>query len=51
MEEVRKKLQQELEALEEELHFKLPKAIQHAREFGDLKENAADGECPAIDRA
>ncbi len=40
MEEVRKKLQQELEALEEELHFKLPKAIQHAREFGDLKENA-----------
>ena len=40
MEAVRKKLQQELEALEEELHFKLPKDIQHAREFGDLRENA-----------
>jgi transcription elongation factor GreA len=40
MEEVRKKLQEELEALEEELHFKLPKEIQLAREFGDLRENA-----------
>lgn len=40
MEEVKKKLQAELEALEHELHFKLPKAIQHAREFGDLSENA-----------
>ncbi len=40
MEEVKKKLQQELDALEEELHFKLPKEIQHAREFGDLRENA-----------
>lgn len=40
MEAVRKKLQLELESLEEELHFKLPKDIQHAREFGDLKENA-----------
>ena len=40
MEAVRKKLQLELEALEEELHFKLPKDIQHAREFGDLRENA-----------
>ena len=40
MEAVRKRLQGELEALEEELHFKLPKDIQHAREFGDLKENA-----------
>lgn len=29
-----------MEALEEELHFKLPKDIQHAREFGDLRENA-----------
>jgi transcription elongation factor GreA len=26
--------------LEEELHFKLPKEIQKAREFGDLRENA-----------
>lgn len=29
-----------MESLESELHFKLPKDIQHAREFGDLKENA-----------
>ena len=40
MEAVKKKLQAELELLEHELHFKLPKDIQHAREFGDLKENA-----------
>lgn len=40
MEAVKKKLQGELDALEEELHFKLPKEIQHAREFGDLRENA-----------
>lgn len=40
MEEVRKKLQAELDSLEEELHFKLPKEIQKAREFGDLRENA-----------
>jgi transcription elongation factor GreA len=40
MEEVRKKLQKELDDLEEELHFKLPKEIQKAREYGDLKENA-----------
>lgn len=40
MEEVKKKLKAELEALEHELHFKLPKVIQHAREFGDLSENA-----------
>ena len=40
MELVRKKLQTELDALEEELHFKLPKEIQKAREFGDLRENA-----------
>ncbi len=40
MEAVRKKLQEELDSLEEELHFKLPKEIQHAREFGDLRENA-----------
>jgi len=29
-----------LDALEEELHFRLPKEIQKAREFGDLRENA-----------
>ena len=40
MEEVKKKLKAELEKLEHELHFELPKHIQHAREFGDLKENA-----------
>lgn len=40
MEAVKKKLQTELETLEEELHFKLPKEIQKAREFGDLRENA-----------
>ena len=40
MEAVKKKLQEELDDLEEELHFKLPKEIQKAREFGDLRENA-----------
>ncbi len=40
MEAVKKKLQTELDELEEELHFKLPKEIQKAREFGDLRENA-----------
>ena len=40
MEAVKKKLQSELDTLEEELHFKLPKEIQKAREFGDLRENA-----------
>lgn len=40
MEAVIAKLKAELDALEEELHFKLPKEIQKAREFGDLRENA-----------
>lgn len=40
MESVRKKLQDELAQLENELHFKLPKEIQKAREYGDLRENA-----------
>ena len=40
MDAIKKKLQSELDLLEHELHFELPKAIQHAREFGDLKENA-----------
>ena len=40
MDAIKKKLQGELDVLEHELHFELPKAIQHAREFGDLKENA-----------
>jgi transcription elongation factor GreA len=40
MEEVKKRLREELEQLEIELHFELPKEIQKAREFGDLRENA-----------
>ncbi|HBE82677.1 MAG: transcription elongation factor GreA [Blastocatellia bacterium] len=40
MEEVKAKLKAELDALEDELHFRLPKEIQKAREFGDLRENA-----------
>lgn len=40
MDDVKKKLQTELDTLEEELHFILPKEIQKAREFGDLRENA-----------
>lgn len=40
MESVRKKLQDELAQLEDELHIKLPKEIQKAREYGDLRENA-----------
>ncbi len=40
MEAIKKKLQGELDELEQELHFKLPKEIQKAREFGDLRENA-----------
>ena len=40
MELVRKKLQEELQKLDEELNHKLPKEIQKAREWGDLKENA-----------
>jgi transcription elongation factor GreA len=40
MEEVKAKLHAELASLEDELHFKLPKEIQKAREFGDLRENA-----------
>lgn len=40
MEEVRKKLKEELAKLEDELHNVLPKEIARAREWGDLKENA-----------
>lgn len=40
MEEIIAKLKKELDELEDELHFKLPKEIQKAREFGDLRENA-----------
>lgn len=40
MEEIINKLKSELDTLEEELHFALPREIQKAREFGDLRENA-----------
>ena len=40
MEDVKKKLQAEIDKLEHELNHELPKVIQHAREFGDLSENA-----------
>lgn len=40
MEDIKKKLQDELQELEQELHFALPREIQKAREFGDLRENA-----------
>jgi transcription elongation factor GreA len=40
MELARKKLQEELQRLDEELNHKLPKEIQKGREWGDLKENA-----------
>lgn len=40
MEEIKKKIKAQIEELEHELNFKLPKVIQHAREFGDLSENA-----------
>ena len=40
MEAIKKKLQKELERLDEELNHKIPKEIQIAREWGDLKENA-----------
>lgn len=40
MDEIKNKLKEELDALEDELHTKLPKEIQKAREFGDLRENA-----------
>lgn len=40
MEDIKKKLQAQIDELEHELNHKLPKAIQHAREFGDLSENA-----------
>jgi transcription elongation factor GreA len=35
-----KRFQDELAALERELHFELPKEIKRAREYGDLRENA-----------
>ena len=40
MEDIKKKLQAQIDELEYELNHTLPKVIQHAREFGDLSENA-----------
>jgi transcription elongation factor GreA len=40
MKEVKKKLEDEIRALEYELKNELPKIIQTARELGDLRENA-----------
>jgi transcription elongation factor GreA len=40
MEDIKKKLQAQIDELDHELNHALPKAIQHAREFGDLSENA-----------
>src|SRR5205823_4727929 len=39
-EEIKKKLQAELDELESELRIHLPKEIKRAREFGDLRENS-----------
>lgn len=40
MEELKKKLLEEIAVLEYEMHVELPKEIQKARAHGDLKENA-----------
>ncbi len=40
MQEIRKKLQGELDQLETELRITLPKEIKRALEFGDLRENS-----------
>lgn len=40
MDEIKKKLQAEIDDLEHQLNHEIPKVIQHAREFGDLSENA-----------
>ena len=40
MQEIRKKLQGELDKLETEMRIHLPKEIKRALEFGDLRENS-----------
>ena len=40
MDELKKKLQEEITALEHELHVELPREIARARALGDLSENA-----------
>ena len=38
--EIKKRLEDEMKALDYELKVELPKEILHAREYGDLRENA-----------
>ena len=38
--EIKKKLEDEIKTLDYELKVQLPKEIQKAREYGDLRENA-----------
>lgn len=40
MEDLKKKLQEEIAALEYEMHVELPREIARARSYGDLSENA-----------
>ncbi len=40
MNEIKKKLEEEIRSLDHELKVSLPKEIQRAREYGDLRENA-----------
>jgi transcription elongation factor GreA len=40
MQEIKKKLEEEIRTLDHELKVQLPKEIQRAREYGDLRENA-----------
>jgi transcription elongation factor GreA len=40
MHEIKKKLEEEIRTLDHELKVQLPKEIQRAREYGDLRENA-----------
>ncbi|MBL8182205.1 MAG: transcription elongation factor GreA [Blastocatellia bacterium] len=40
MQEIKAKIQAEIDELDHALNFEIPKVIQHAREFGDLSENA-----------
>src|SRR4051794_9444156 len=40
MNEIKKRLEEEIRSLDHELKVSLPKEIQRAREYGDLRENA-----------
>ncbi len=43
MEEIKKKLQAEIDDLEHQLNHEIPKVIQHAREFGFTSSSACSG--------